>query len=340
MKKRQSDFSQLEKVLKKQMPDRPVYFEYYVDPVVTCPDESGMNPKISDRNLARVEWDMRVFKRGNMDHACFRSTNMGFAFEMPEIHQGKTISLNEGHVLNSWADLEKYRFPKVKDADYDVLDRCKKYIPDNMGIMVDGPGGVLENTLRLVGYEDFCMMLFDDFDLAESITERIGAAIFEHYKMLTQYESVKILMINDDWGFNTQTMISPDQLRKLIIPWHKKYAELAHESGKYAVLHSCGQLTDLYEDIICDIKMDGKHSYEDNICPVEDVYEKYKGRIAILGGMDLNYLCRTDPEKIYERSKAMLECASGLGGYALGSGNSIPDYIPSSAFQAMQRALV
>ena len=40
----------------------------------------------------------------------------------------------------------------------------------------------------------------------------------------------------------------------------------------------------------------------------------------------------------YRRSKAMLERTAGRGGYALGSGNSIPPYVPFEKFQAMTRA--
>ena len=94
------------------------------------------------------------------------------------------------------------------------------------------------------------------------------------------------------------------------------------------------------DDIIDDIGYDGKHSYEDNICPVEEMYEKYSDRIAILGGIDLDFLCRNTPKIIYKRSKAILELTEENGGYALGSGNSIPEYVPYENFMAMISAAV
>ncbi len=48
------------------------------------------------------------------------------------------------------------------------------------------------------------------------------------------------------------------------------------------------------EDIICDMKFDGKHSYEDNIIPVEEAYRRWGGRIAILGGIDVDFLIRSE----------------------------------------------
>lgn len=59
------------------------------------------------------------------------------------------------------------------------------------------------------------------------------------------------------------------------------------------------------------------------------------GRIAILGGIDLNFLCLSPPEKIRERCVNMLRRASGKNAYALGSGNSIQDFVPYDNYLAM-----
>ncbi|MFW5982426.1 MAG: uroporphyrinogen-III decarboxylase-like protein, partial [Candidatus Brocadiia bacterium] len=57
--------------------------------------------------------------------------------------------------------------------------------------------------------------------------------------------------------------------------------------------------------------------------------------IAVLGGIDVDYVCRKQPGEIYERSRAMLERASDRGGYAPGTGNSVPDYVPDEHYFAM-----
>ena len=87
------------------------------------------------------------------------------------------------------------------------------------------------------------------------------------------------------------------------------------------------------------MKYDAKHSYEDTILPVEAAYQKYGGRIAILGGLDLDFVCRSTPEEVYRRAAAMVEQTKDRGGYALGTGNSIPEYTPVENFLAMIRAV-
>lgn len=92
--------------------------------------------------------------------------------------------------------------------------------------------------------------------------------------------------------------------------------------------------------IIDELKLDGKHSFEDNIYPVEDAWDWWSDRIAIMGGIDMDFLARSTPEEIYQRSLRMLEKTSSKGGFALGSGNSIPDFIPRENHLAMIRAAV
>jgi uroporphyrinogen decarboxylase len=93
------------------------------------------------------------------------------------------------------------------------------------------------------------------------------------------------------------------------------------------------------DDIIDVIQYDAKHSFEDTILPVEQAYEKWKGRIAVLGGMDLDYIIRSNPEDVFKRALEMLQRTEQRGGYALGSGNSIPKYVPDESYLAMISAV-
>ena len=68
--------------------------------------------------------------------------------------------------------------------------------------------------------------------------------------------------------------------------------------------------------------------------PVEDAYKAYGNKIAILGGIDLDFIFRQSEDSIRSRCKSLIQL-TGFKGYALGTGNSIPDYIPFANFTAM-----
>jgi uroporphyrinogen decarboxylase len=59
----------------------------------------------------------------------------------------------------------------------------------------------------------------------------------------------------------------------------------------------------------------------------------------LLGGIDVDVLCRRTPAEItgevYEKGRRFRAAAQG---YALGSGNSIPDYVPLEGYLAMIEA--
>ena len=146
---------------------------------------------------------------------------------------------------------------------------------------------------------------------------------------------MKLIWGSDDMGFRTSTLFSPDFLREKIFPWHKRCAEVAHENSRPYLLHSCGQIESVMDDLIDDVGINAKHSFEDVIIPVTEVKKKYGDRIAILGGMDMDFLCRSDEQAIRSRVKETLDVCMAGGGYCLGSGNSIANYIPLENYLIM-----
>jgi uroporphyrinogen decarboxylase len=208
-----------------------------------------------------------------------------------------------------------------------------------MKLILNAPNGVLENMMRLVGFESLCFLLADDPALAGEIFDAVGSRLLRYYQMGLEFSGVGAIIDNDDWGFKTGPMLSPDQLRRYVFPWHRRIIAAAHAAGKPVILHSCGNLEGLMDEIIA-LGIDGKHSYEDNILPVEAAYERYAGRIAILGGIDVDFVCRSCPAAIRQRSEAMLERSRLRGGYALGTGNSVPAYVPDDGYLAMTSAAV
>jgi uroporphyrinogen decarboxylase len=133
-------------------------------------------------------------------------------------------------------------------------------------------------------------------------------------------------------------MFPPKMIKKYVFPYTRKIVEVIHGQGKPAILHSCGNLRDIMDLIIDDLKLDGKHSFEDEIYPVEEAYDWWHHRIAIMGGIDMDFLARKSPEEVYKRAIRLLEKTFDTGGFALGSGNSISSYIPTDNYLAMLKA--
>lgn len=197
----------------------------------------------------------------------------------------------------------------------------------------------MENLITLVGFDQLCLLLYDNPELVHAVTDKIGMCLYRYYSIMLESPHIGACIVNDDWGFSSQTMLSPEAMREYIVPWHNKLTNLIHSAGRPAILHSCGNTHELETDIIDLCRYEGKHSYEDKIMPVEDAYEHFQGKLAVLGGIDVDFLCRSTPEEITRRAAAMLERSTRRGGYALGSGNSIASYVPRANYLAMLRAV-
>ncbi|MFO7821710.1 MAG: uroporphyrinogen decarboxylase family protein [Lentisphaeria bacterium] len=190
---------------------------------------------------------------------------------------------------------------------------------------------------KTVSWNESCMIM-DNEQLVGDIFEAVGSRLVEFYRRVKGHRAVGACISNDDWGFKSQTMLAPRDMRRFVFPWHKNIVETVHESSKAVILHSCGNYRDIIEDVIEAMKFDGRHSYEDTIVPIETAYEELQGRIGVMGGIDVDFICRQAPEEVYKRATAMLERSSARGGYALGSGNSFPEYVPAEGCMALIRA--
>jgi uroporphyrinogen decarboxylase len=325
------DFNNLLAVLRRELPARPTLFEFF------------LNDRLYDRLVGDTgTWPKHLRSPLKVAHA-FRKTGYDYVtflcpdFEFPagEVEQKATRSINEGAVITDRTTFDRYPWPDPRRTDYSVFTDLENHLPPGMKVLVYGPYGVLENVIRLMGYENLCYLILDDDQLVFDVFEAVGTRLVSYYRRCVSFEVVGGIIGNDDWGFKSQTMLSPDQMRSFVFPWHKEIVDAAHEAGKPAILHSCGCLTAVMDDVIDDMKYDAKHSFEDAIESVERAYDRYHSRIAILGGIDLDFVCRSSPEDVYSRSRDMLMRAEGRGGYALGTGNSVPEYVPDENYFAM-----
>ncbi len=237
----------------------------------------------------------------------------------------------------SWDDFAAYPWPDPTAPGVTRrLEWFQENLPDDMCIVGSGGLGHFEELLTwLMGYETLCYALFDQRDLVAAIADKL----LEIYRVCTerilQFDRVKLIWASDDMGFKTGLMISPDDTRRFVLRGHKELAAMSHAAGRPYLLHSCGNLHDIIDDLIDDVKIDAKHSFEDTIEDVRQLKHTYGRRIALIGGIDVDFLCRADEPAIRRRVRETLDICMPGGGYCLGTGNSVANYIPLDHYFAM-----
>lgn len=239
--------------------------------------------------------------------------------------------------IMSWEDFEKYPWPDPRTpAATRELEWYEQHLPADMCIIASGGcGHFCEMLTWLMGYETFCLALYDQRDLVEAIAKRLTDFYRITLQRMLTFDRVKLVWGSDDMGHKTGLLFGPDDMRRYVLAGHRELAALAHAAGRPYLLHACGNLSDVMDDLIEDVQIDARHSFEDTIEDVRQVKQTYGRRIALLGGIDVDFLCRADEPAIRRRVRETLDICQPGGGYCLGTGNSVANYIPLDNYLAM-----
>lgn len=344
----QPDFdSFLDVVHRRRRPDRVYQAELFMDEAAKkrLRDALGIS-QIADDHAARrvVRDDVALYQvlgielvRVHSQQAEFvmdvRSSADSSTGEFARTGQGYVVHEHGGPIQND-VDIENYPWPTVESIDPAPYDWAEQHMPDGMR-GYDLTMQVFEALSWLLGYETLFISMVDNPEFIDRVLERVGTTFLDYTRFLCQYESIGVIWGTDDMGHKTGTLVSPDWLREKILPWHQQAAEIAHAAGKEYFLHSCGNIEAVVPDIIDTVKIDAKHSFEDGAIPVTDFFDRYGERVGIIGGLDIDFLSQSSEEAVRAKTREVLEHCHADGGYVLGTGNSVTDYLPTANYLAM-----
>lgn len=330
---------------------RPPLIEYLVD-------ETLMRPILAALGRDWVGWSSdREKLAAHLDNLIAFWYHMGYSFirfEIPLPFPSRHLvghdpspfadqerAWNDQHhgLIETEMDFECYPWPRLEDFDFFPYEYLNTHLPEGMGLIASHAAGPFEHLSALMSYEVLCLALYDTPVLVKAVADRVGGLMEGYYRHLLDLDRLIAVFPGDDMGFRSGTLIGPEHLRSLTLPWHKRFANLTHQRGLPYFLHSCGNLSSIMDSLIDEVGIDGKHSFEDAILPVEAFQLRYgglePGRIAVLGGLDLNVLALGTPDEVRRRTCELIDICGARGRYAVGSGNSIPSYIPLENYLAM-----
>jgi len=280
---------------------------------------------------ARLGYDFVRFERG----LPFRIRQVGAPDAAPGSTKQRAWAEEHSGSIQSWEDFDGYPWPKVEEMDFFPFEYINANLPEGMGLLTCHAGGIFEHLSWIMSLEGLGFALIDDPELVGAVADRIGGLLVDFYKHLLDLDRAAAIFAGDDMGFRTATLISPSDLRKYCLPWQARFAAMAHQKGIPYYLHSCGNIMAIMEDLTETVGIDGKHSFEDAILPVENFQARYGDRIAVLGGLDVHILAHSAPDGVRKKTRELIEACGRRGRYAVGSGNSIPSYVPVENYLAM-----
>jgi uroporphyrinogen decarboxylase len=339
------DFERLRRaIMREGKPDRIPFFEIQIDPEII---EAVMGERVpsafdTDPEQIRIKLlqDIRLMHLLGYDYVIVWSVpifpgNFMLADDTAGLSRGaRTWQAETEGPITSRADFEAFHWPDLSKKKYTRFEFVGKNMPAGMKIVAALPG-VFETARGLMGITSLCYLLHDDPDLVADVFDRVGRVTLAAISNLADIDAVGAVVVAEDIGSKNGLIMHPDHFRKLLIPWHRKIGQILHERDKIFILHACGKIEKLMEDFITIGKIDARHSFEDQVTSIEEAKRLYGNHIAVLGGVDMDLLARGSEEDVRKRVREIVSVCGRGGGFALGAGNSIANYIPLENYLAM-----
>ena len=297
------DYHHMLAVMRNERPARLPIYEHHISPVI-------MEQILSVSMVALLSGDdhdldeyyrlfCHFFKTMTYDTV---SCEIGLADLLPD--HGAIMGGRPGPIQTR-ADFERYPWAEVPDRYWQTADRhfaaLSRHLPAGMKALGGVGYGVFEISEDLVGFERLAYMQADDPELFADLYVKIGDLLVEVWaRVLAKYaDTFAICRMGDDLGFKTSTLVAPRTIRQHVLPQYQRIIGQIKAAGKPFLWHSCGCIFSIMDDVIA-LGINAKHSNEDIIAPYERWIELYGDRIGLLGGIDVDILCRKAPAEVYE----------------------------------------
>ena len=171
------DFQRFTTMLRREEPDRAVLYEFFIHPPVADCLIGRPFPDVGADSIALQLALIEAYHHAGYDYAPLIPQT--FAFRLPHREQARasSVSMNDGAMICDVQDLGRYTWPNGRDASAACLRDLAHALPGGMKFISCTPGGVLENTIRMLGFENFCILAMDEDPLAQAVIDKVGRAL-------------------------------------------------------------------------------------------------------------------------------------------------------------------
>ena len=260
------------------------------------------------------------------------------------IQDGNALRGHAGSIIATMDDVENYpwdeKLPEYVRRFEEYYAALREALPEGMKAVGGVGNGLFEAIQDFVPFQELAFLQADEPEVYEALWKKIGdlMVVLWAWALENYADCFAVCRFGDDLGFRSSTLLQPADIRKHIIPQYKRVIDLVHSHGKPFLLHSCGKIYDVMDDLIA-AGIDAKHSNEDAIDTFDVWVSRYGDRIGNFGGVEMNVMTLNTPDEVKAYIRALLPKVEGHGGVAIGTGNQISFYTEPANFIAMTEAV-
>ena len=241
---------------------------------------------------------------------------------------GKSRSIGDWGLIShpvSDLDFDDYRFPTGRgEGRFNQALTEAERNPGcfNLLQMV----GLFDTAWHITGMQDFLMSMASDPDLTEKMLEMALNYNLNIMDGMPDYiDGVRFL---EDWGTQRGMMMGLGYWRKYLKAPLKKMYEACKKKGCAVFLHSCGDITDVFPEII-EIGVDVVDPIQPEVMDLGFIKAEYGKDIVLFGGIgSQSTIPLGTPEGVLSECRARWELLSIGGKFIMGPSGAIPTDAP------------
>ncbi len=211
-------------------------------------------------------------------------------------------------------------------------------LPRGMGLIAMTDGIFERFTKDLMGYETFCIKLYDEPELIGRMFAKVGELWLALYERVAALPQVSALWLADDIAYTQGLLFSPRVMREHLFPWYRRIGAVAKRHDLPFLFHSDGDLRPIIGDLI-ECGFYALQPIEPKAMDIVELKRDYGDRLCLVGNIDLgSTLTRGTPDDVRAEVRQRIRQVGPGGGYCVGSSNSVTNYVPLPNFVAMLEA--
>jgi uroporphyrinogen decarboxylase len=219
---------------------------------------------------------------------------------MFDIYGGKEQkTLSQAGVFADYEDgdvdkVNNYHWRDPAQCDFTkTIEEIDKTRAAGQAVLSGTWGTFFRTTCCFFGMENCFMKMHSDSEVVDAVTKHVVDFYLAANEKLYKEAAGKIeaLFFGNDFGTQRDLFISPEHFERFIMPYFARLTDQAHEHGLKVVLHSCGSIYRVIPRLI-EAGVDILHPLQALAKNMDAEYlsERYKGKIAFMGGVDTQQL--------------------------------------------------